>query len=403
MKKRIALVVNSLSGGGAERTVSNLSMALSDRYDIDIIVNDREHLSYPYRGNILSLGMPLSLERSDTVYQLMVVAKRTLVLRKLKKKYRYTAVISFSEMCNTANVLSGSRYTRTIISVRNAVNKGDGGIKRKLAQRTVMPYICKGADCTVSCSREIADDLVEHYGLLSSKSQVIYNGLDLPTIREKAQKQLSLESELMFHKRKTIITVGRMTHQKGQWHLLNAVKELHDKGIQARLIILGDGELRPVLEKQARMMGISEYITLPGFVENPFQYLARADVFVMPSLYEGFSNAILEAMACGVPVISTDHETGAREILAPNSDYRQKVKNRIDLSEYGILVPVCYGDINLSSDQYSQEEVLLADALKMVLTDDKLAGYYRHAALLRAEQLDIMSVCQKWIDAIEEG
>ena len=402
MKKRIALVVNSLSGGGAERTVSNLSIVLSDQYDIDIIVNDREHLVYPYRGNILSLGMPLSLARTDTVYQFLVVARRTLVLRKLKKKNRYSAVISFSEMCNAANVLSGSRYTRTIVSVRNAVSKGNGGIKRKFVQKHVMPYICKGADCTVSCSREIADELIREYCLPEDRSSVIYNGLDLGRIQRQAIEPISKEEEAAFAGKKLIISVGRLTAQKGQCHLLRVVDALRGSGLPVYLLLLGEGELRPELEEAVARMELSNCVSMPGFVKNPYQYLAHADAFVLPSLYEGFSNAILEALACGVPVISTDHETGAREILAPNSDYRQKVKNRIDPCEYGILVPVCCVDSSSSSDQYSQEEVCLADALKMVLTDDKLAGYYRQAALLRSAQLDIGFVCQQWINVIEE-
>lgn len=177
---------------------------------------------------------------------------------------------------------------------------------------------------------------------------------------------------------------------------------MYDDGISVRLLILGDGELRPALVKQAEQLEISDRVWMPGFVDNPYKYMAQADVFVMPSLYEGFSNAILEALACGVPVISTDHETGAREILAPASEYRQKVKDRIDLGDYGILVPVCGGDMDFSSEQYLQGEILLADAIKMVLTDSNLAKRYRQAALERAKQLDLKSVCKQWISVIEE-
>ena len=81
MKKRIALVVNSLSGGGAERTVANLSKALSDKYTVDIVVNDREHLEYPYRGNIVSLNMSPMSERMNASYQIRGILKRTAVFR----------------------------------------------------------------------------------------------------------------------------------------------------------------------------------------------------------------------------------------------------------------------------------------------------------------------------------
>ena len=75
MKNRIALVVNTLSGGGAEKTAANLSRRLSRRYDVDIIVNDRDHLQYPYRGRIVSLGMPSDQRRSDPSYQVTLLRR----------------------------------------------------------------------------------------------------------------------------------------------------------------------------------------------------------------------------------------------------------------------------------------------------------------------------------------
>lgn len=401
MKKRIALVVNSLSGGGAEKTVSNLSRVLSEQYDIDIVVNDTEHIDYPYEGNIISLGLRADRERMKTAYQAYALIRRIQILRQLKKTRNYAAVVSFSEMTNFANVLSGNKYSRTIVSVRNAVKKRrDYNGRLKLVLSVVLPYVCKRADRTVSCSREIAEDLIDHYRLTPSKSIVIYNGLDLELIRKKSEEALEREMS-SYSGEKLIASMGRMTYQKGQWHLLRAVKKLCDDGETVQLLVLGDGDLRPALEKQAEQLEISARVWMPGFVENPYKFMSQADVFVMPSLYEGFSNAILEALACGLPVISSDHETGAREILAPNSDYRQKVKDRIDPCDYGILVPVCDGNMDSPLDQYSQGEVLLANAIKMVLADSKLAEHYRQASFARAEQLDIKSICKQWISVIE--
>ncbi len=404
MKKRIAFVINSLSGGGAEKTVSNLSRALCGRYAIDIIVNDDRHIDYSYEGRIISLRMPPEAERMGTIYQLLALVRRTVLLRDLKKRRNYAAVISFSEMTNAANVLSGNRHTKTVVSVRNAVDKRKKrGIRQKLVFSLVLPLICRKADLTVSCSQEIADDLIRHYGLPQRRSRVIYNGLDLPRIREEASVRISDAEGTGSAGTKRIVAVGRMTHQKGQWHLLKAAKKLCDDGIPVQLIILGDGELRPFLEDLTAKLGILDHVSMPGFVGNPYPYLVLADVFVMPSLYEGFSNAVLEALACGVPVISTDHETGAREILAPDTDYAKKVTDRIDFCAYGLLVPVCSGNSTDPTERFSREEELMADAIGMILRDDRLAARYRQASLIRAEQLNLASVCQQWITVIEEG
>ena len=402
MKKRIALVVNSLSGGGAERTVSNLSRGLSEKYDVDIVLNDDEHIDYPYKGKIISLHMLPDMERMGMVYQLVAVVKRIHVLRYLKKSGQYAAALSFSEMTNAANVLSGNRYTKTIVSVRNSVSKRkERGIKQKVVLSFILPFVCRRADLTVSCSREIEDDLVEYYKLPHHKSRTIYNGLELPRIREKAATCLSEEKKSKFEGKRLIVSAGRMTYQKGQWHLLKAIKKLKEDGFPVYLLLLGDGELRPDLEECVIRLGLADCVSMPGFVENPYQYMAHADAVVMPSLYEGFSNVILEAMACGVPVISTDHETGAREILAPDTEYRAKITERIEECAYGILVPVCHGDIREDMAMASKEEILMAEAIKRILTDDKLAERYRQASCQRAEQLDIKLICRQWVDAIE--
>lgn len=400
----VALVINTLSGGGAEKNVANLSRALSGQYEIDIIVNDRCHLTYPYEGHIVSLEMPAEQPRMDTSYQVRLLLKRTSVLRYLKKKKQYAAVISFSEMSNLANVLSGNRHGKTIVSVRISVLKGkDRSRQHRLLSPFVLPWCYKTADKTVCCSKGIADELEECYGLKREKSAVIFNGLELPLIRKKALEELSAAEIKDWENRKLIVTVGRLDGQKGQWHLLRAVKKLIGDGIPIHLLILGEGELREALEREAARLKIANAVTFAGFVENPYKYMAHADAVVMPSLYEGFSNVMIEALALGVPVISTDHETGAREILAPDTDHRVKVKDRIDEAAYGILVPVCEGAIGENSHNDTVQESFMAEAIRRILTDGDLAKRYREAALRRAEQMDIRSVCRQWIRLIEEG
>ena len=399
MKRRIALVVNSLSGGGAERTVSNLSRELSERYDVDLVLNDEEHADYPYEGRLLSLGMPPESERMGAGYQLRALVRRTRLLRQLKKSGRYAAVLSFSEMANAANVLSG-RGAKTIASVRISTGRGlCRDPKMRLYARILLPLVCRRADLTVSCSREIAEELIAGYGLPEEKSAVICNGLPLEEIRARAAAPLP-EWEARTDAR-LLVTAGRLSFQKGQWHLLPVMKALRDAGLPVRLVILGEGELRPLLEERIARLGLEDCVSLPGFVDNPYAWLARADAVLMPSLYEGFSNVILEALACGAPVIATDHETGAREILAPDTDHRRKVKDRIEKAACGILTPVCPGGPEEGGVALTPEERLLAEAVRELLEDEALAARYRQASRERAEQLAIGRICEQWIEAIE--
>ena len=397
MKDKIALVVNTLSGGGAEKTAANLSRVLSEKYEIDIIVNDDFQLDYSYIGHVFSLHMPQKKNRMSFSYQTKALIRRTRVLKILKAKRHYKAVISFSEMTNLANVLSGGK---AIISVHNSVSKSKAnGWKHRLVARIVLPYCVKKAYKTVPCSKEISDELIRDYRLSKEKSFVIYNGIDCQNVKDLASEKLpQLISE---NSKKLIVTVGRLTWEKGQWHLIRVVRKLLDEGMDIKLIILGEGPLRRLLEELVSKSGLEEKVLLPGFVENPYQYMAAADVVVFPSLTEGFSNAILEALACSAPVISTDHETGAREILAPDTDYHFKIHNTIDEAQYGVLVPVCDGTIYKASEPLTNEEKLLGKAIRRMVTDPGWNTRYRNAALKRAEQLSIHSVAKKWIEAIE--
>ena len=401
MKKRVALVINTLSNGGAERTVSNLSRELSESYDVDILLNDTENLEYPYQGHIISLEKPAAQDRMNTVYQIKALVKRTRVLKKLKKERNYAAVLSFSELTNLTNVLTRKERTKTILSVRNSIkNSSASNWKYKLFVYFVLPFFSKRADRVVACSKEIADELVNHCGLGQEKCSIIYNGIDLLKIRENLPKPLF--TPICKENEKLIVTVGRLAQQKGQWHVIRALKLLRDRGMPIKLIILGEGELRSKLEELVEEASLEDSVFLPGFVENPHQYMKRADAVVFPSLYEGFSNAIAEALACEAPVISTDHETGAREILAPETDYRVKVHDRIEEAQYGILIPVCDGIFRRADEPLTEEEQLMADAIRRVVTDSKWNEHYREAAPKRAEQLAIQTIASEWIRVIEE-
>lgn len=403
MKKKIAMVINTLSDGGAERVVSNLSRGLFSKYDIDIIVDNTERLAYPYKGHIVSLNMPSEPKHLKTLYQIQVVNRRIRVLRHLKKKKKYAAVISFSDMCNVSNVFSGNRFSRTIVTVHHSLlSEKDNTRIHQIISPVLMPWCFRKAYLTVSCSRGVNDELMRAYGLPSEKGRPIYNGLELRKIRKMAKAPLDENIKEKIFEKKVFVSVGRLICSKGHRFLLNAIKILKDERFPVHLIILGEGGQRASLEEQAFKLGIADEISMPGFVMNPYAYMARADAVVMPSLYEGFGIAVVEALACGAPVISTDYVSGAREILAPDTDYRLQTRDRVEEAQYGILVPVCIEDENESHDgKPSKEEIMMADAMRKILEDPALVQYYRKASLERAEQFDIHSICEQWVGIIE--
>lgn len=400
MKKEIILVVNTLSGGGAEKVAANLSLYLQEKYSISFIVNDEAHLTYPFCGTTHSLKMPEEGNRMGTAYQIKALLRRTRLLRRMKKRPDCAAVLSFSEMTNLSNVLAGCGRNKgkTIISFHNAVEKRAGaGTKFRYMTRYVFPFMIRRADCVVSCSEEIADELGMLCRFPKGKRSVIYNGLDLEHIRGLASESFTdAENRLFENHEKTLISVGRLTRQKGHWHLLRVLKQLREEGIDAGLVLLGEGEMRGELEDLTDRLGLRDCAWMPGYVENPFKYLARADAAVFPSMYEGFSCAIAEALACGAPCVSTDHLTGAREILAPDTDYRTKVTDRAEYAAAGVLVPVCPGESTAADLPLTAEEKIMAGAVRTILADRETADRYREAAVQRARELAMDRICRQW-------
>jgi glycosyltransferase involved in cell wall biosynthesis len=184
------------------------------------------------------------------------------------------------------------------------------------------------SDYKVSASQGAATDWANLLGVEDSSVRVMHNpaiGDDtLSRSRESANHPWIEQSNL-----KIIITVARLSYEKSLDVLIKAFAMLQDRE-NLRLIILGDGPLREELCVLARELGVSDLVDFHGWVENPYAFMSRSDVFVLTSWYEGFANVIAEALACGCPVVSTDAPSGPSEILADGC--------------YGHLVPV--GDIN---------------------------------------------------------
>jgi len=195
-------------------------------------------------------------------------------------------------------------------------------------------------DAIVAVSHGVAEDFARSFNIALRKIQVIYNPIVDEELLKKAEEPLD---HPWFQKGEppVILAAGRLHVQKDFPTLLRAFA-LVRREIPSRLVILGEGEKRKELEELAQELGIREHLDLPGFVENPYKYMKRAAVFVLSSQWEGLPTVLVEAMACGCPVVSTDCPSGPREIL--------------ENGKWGKLVPP--GD-----------PVKLAEAIKEVLTN----------------------------------
>jgi glycosyltransferase involved in cell wall biosynthesis len=253
-------------------------------------------------------------------------------LARYLRAVRPDAVISATTAVNIivifARLLSGASV-KTIVSERNAIQASAITASRAgRLYRALIPWIYPKADVIVAVSQGVGDELVRDFAISPSKVKVVYNpvvsdGLVAQSRREVADPWLNDRSVPL------ILSVGRLHPQKDIPTLLRAFALLL-KRREIRLIILGEGRWRGEYERLASALNVASHLKMPGFVDNPYAYMGRANLFVMASRYEGICNVLIEALACGCRVVATDCPGGGpREILEDG--------------KWGRLVPV--GDV----------------------------------------------------------
>lgn len=402
--KRVLFVISSLKKGGAERALSNITIYFPKEWDIDILVNNDEVIDYPFRGNIITLGISGKTWTNSILFQFKLLIKRITKLRRLKKSGKYQACISFLDSANIANVLSGKQYCRMVLSVRSSLQQSAKLPEYKYLVNPLVKLLYNNADKIVAVSRGVEGELSENFQLEKSKVITIDNGYDVSNIQRQGQEELQDNEKLFFDSRKVVVTAGRLTNAKGQWHLVRAFTEVVKEVPDAFLVILGSGELEQYLRQLAKACEIDDFIYFTGFVSNPYKYMSRSDIFVFPSLYEGFPNALAEAVCLGLPCIAADFHTGAREILAPDMvEGDNAVENVMEVA-YGLLTPVCSGKYYKDmSEPLEPAENCLAQAIIRMLTDEKKVYEYRKKSVQRRESMKIDVVVNKWVELIEES
>jgi glycosyltransferase involved in cell wall biosynthesis len=234
----------------------------------------------------------------------------------------------------------------------------------------LMRYTYPYGDGLVGVSTDVINDLVENLKIVVKiPTQVILNPINPPRLEKLSQVPIAHEwfnnSEIP-----TIVTAARLAKQKQLDSLLRAFAQVV-KTTPARLLILGEGPLRKELEQLCQELGIADSVWMPGYDPNPYRYMAKCDVFVLASAWEGCGIALQEAMACGAAVIVTDAPGGMKEV--------------IDYGKCGRMVPT--GDPDA-----------LAKEILLLLSQPELKQYYRSQAQQRAGDFHYLHTAQQYID-----
>jgi glycosyltransferase involved in cell wall biosynthesis len=202
-----------------------------------------------------------------------------------------------------------------VVNVQNTISqdaKNATQLKWRLMPQLVRWFL-PWADAIVTVSQGVADDLVQ-IGLPSESIRVIHNPVVTPELFQKAQEPLE-HPWFASGQPPVILGVGRLDKQKDFQTLIQAFAQVRQQHA-ARLMILGEGNERSHLEVLVKELHLTEDVSLPGFVANPYAYMSRSAVFVLSSLFEGLPTVLIEAIAVGTPVVSTNCKSGPAEILA---------------------------------------------------------------------------------------
>jgi len=368
--RKIVILINSLESGGAERVVSNLLNDFVDRYDCYLIlIHKNIFYTLDSRVKILNLNEQKNLLGIKKFLRLPILAYK---LSKLIKEYKFDQVISFLSRSNYINILSNILIKHeTIINERAMPSLqyeyGINGKINKILIKTLYPRAC----LCLSNSYGNMIDLKNNFNVV--KIEYIHNLFDIETIEELSKKDIEFQK-----KRFTFVTVGRLDSGKNHKLLIEAVKDFN-----ADLWIIGDGELKEGLQKYINELNLNDKVYLLGKKENPFSFLSKADCFVFSSNYEGFPNVLVEALACGLPIISTDCQSGPREILAPTSNISFQLNDKIEFAEYGVLTPI-------------KNVEKLKEEMNLMINDENLRKNYQDKAKQRANDFKIEKIIKQY-------
>lgn len=295
-RKKVGLLISQLNNGGAERVVSRLTDILSKDFDIYLILFEDTFMEYEYSGKLINLDIKA---RNNFVWKSFSFLRRIFALRKIKKQYNINVVISFLDAPNLVNILSNTNDCKTYISIRNFTAYENCTSLLKKTHNIGIKFLYNKADIIIPVTKTIADSYEKEFGIDKEKMRVIYNPYNINEIRNLSKSNLKETYENFINKGKTFITVGRQMHQKGFWHLIKAFKLVNDLHSDSKLIIVGNGYDNGKVQQLVNKFNLKESVLLTGQQKNPLKFINNCDVYVLTSLFEGFPNALVEAMSCG--------------------------------------------------------------------------------------------------------
>jgi len=306
-KRPLSLFIPALNGGGAQKVVVNLANAFLDLTDhpVHVVLARKEG---EFLNDLRSEVQVIDLGTKRASRSIRALAR---YMRQQRPQVVVSSLNYANVICVIAGLMAG-RPCRLIVREDNVVRKISGSLRSRISgkiQIHLMRIFYPRSDRVVAISDSVLKTIEEAGIKVKNRAVVIGNPI---TIAPPDPELISLEWMPTQHP-PFICSVGRLDEQKGFDTLLSAFAKLQN--IRLHMVILGEGELRDSLSRQAEELGIKDRAHMPGFIKNPMAVVREAEAFVLSSRWEGFGNVLVEALATGVPVVSTDCPGAPRDIL----------------------------------------------------------------------------------------
>ena len=401
--KNILLIIPYGGVGGMERLAFNFyKQYISRGYNVKVIKIIQLDSDIVHFGDDEIALSTKDFIQMSFINRLYFYCKLPFLIHNVIKKNKISLSISFGDMTNLFSSLSFSKEYKigSIHSFKSIEFKEQNFLNKifKLAYKTSYFFF----DKVVCISQAVRLDLIENCGFkFPKKIQVLYNPHDISEIQNLSEEHLESDFEEQLFQNKVVLFLGRISLVKAPWHLIKSFSLLKNLDNSIKLVFIGDGDIyltKYLIELTAKF-GIEENVVFLGRKSNPYSYLKRASVLAMTSYYEGTPNVIVEAIATGTPIVSSNSTSGLRELMS-NKEYIHF--NNFISTECGIITPSFYfGSFKIPLDEsIINEEIIFSKAISELLNNEDYAIKIEENKVNLLDKFNLEVIASEYISSI---
>lgn len=367
--QKLGIFIYSLGSGGAERVIATLLPTLCLKYEVHLVLMN-DSVAYEVPNSVQIHYLEHSKPNEIPIIKLIKLPILALRFKKMCLKFGFDKLFVLLNRPNYVALIARIFGLKTPLIINECTTPSVMYAKptaTAFVNKFLIRYLYPKADLILANSQGNLDDLQVNFGIKNSKIKLLKNALDLDKITALGAENIDIEG-------KFILNVGRLDRGKNHALLLRAFARLcESEKSDLKLIILGEGPLQAQLISLISLLKLQDRVQLLGFDKNPFKYMKKCEFFVCASAYEGFSNVLLEALACECAIVCTDHKSGARELLGND--------------EFGLLVSV-------------NDEDALFEGMKKMCEDKNLRKSYKEKAKIKAEEFDKTKIARELFEVL---